>query len=60
MLKRGTKKKAHIKDYYSLDLLKEKSQSPITLAEILEMVWINADVPDDFEEYCEIRFEDPR
>ena len=23
------------------------------------MVKINADVPDDFEEYCEIRFEDP-
>jgi len=23
------------------------------------MVRINADVPDDFEEYCELRFEDP-
>ena len=23
------------------------------------MIRINADVPDDFEEYCEIRFEDP-
>jgi hypothetical protein len=28
-------------------------KSPITLAEILEMVRINADVPNDFEEYCE-------
>ena len=59
ILKRGTKNKAHIKDYYSLKLLKEKLQSPITLAEVLEMVWINADVPDDFEEYCEIRLKDP-
>ena len=59
ILRRGTKKKAHIKDYYSLHLLKEKSQPPLTLAEILEMVRINADVPDDFEEYCEIHFKEP-
>jgi hypothetical protein len=32
---------------------------PITLVEILEIIRINADVPDDFEEYCEIRFQDP-
>ena len=59
ILKRGTKNKAHLKDYYSLELLNEKFQSPSTLAEILEMIRINADVPDDFEEYCEIHFKDP-
>jgi len=60
ILKKGTKYKAHIKDYYSLELLNKKLQSsPITLAEILEMIRINADVPDDFEEYCEMRFQDP-
>lgn len=59
ILKRGTKYKAHIKDYYSLELLNKKLKSPITLAEILEMVRINADVPDDFEEYCEMHFKDP-
>ncbi len=35
------------------------SYFPLTLSEILDMIRINADVPDDFEEYCEIRFEDP-
>lgn len=59
ILRKGTYNRAHIKDYYSLELLKEKSQSPISLAEILEMVRINADVSDDFEEYCEMRFQDP-
>ena len=59
ILKKGTKKKAHIKDYHSLELLNEKFQSPITVSEILEMVRINADIPDDFEEYCEMHFKDP-
>lgn len=59
ILRKGTKKKAHIKEYYSIKLLKKKSKSPLTLAEIFEMVRLTADVPDDFEEYCEIHFEDP-
>lgn len=59
ILKRDTKYKVHIKDYYSIKMLNEKLQSPITLAEILEMIRINSKVPDDFEEYCEIRFRDP-
>jgi predicted transcriptional regulator len=57
ILQKETKNNAHIKDYYSLELLTKKSQSPITLIEILEMVRINADVPDDFEEYCEMQIE---
>ncbi|MGI9010183.1 MAG: hypothetical protein ACR2F1_03230 [Nitrososphaeraceae archaeon] len=63
IIRKGTKKKAHIKQYYPLKLLKKKTKllsSPhLTLAEIFDMVRINADVPDDFEEYCELRFEDP-
>ena len=62
ILRRGTKKKAHIKEYYPLHILKFTSSSsshPLTLSEILNMIQINADVPDDFEEYCEIRNEDP-
>ena len=54
--KRYKEKRAHIKDYYSIELLKEKLQSPITLTQILEMIMINTDVSDDFEEYCEMRF----
>ncbi|HEY6589255.1 MAG TPA: hypothetical protein VIY98_13260, partial [Nitrososphaeraceae archaeon] len=44
-----------------LSLLNKKSNSssPLSLSEILEMVRMNADVPDDFEEYCESWFRDP-
>ena len=63
ILRRGTKKRAHIKQYYSLHMLDNKSNlslySPPTLSEILDMIRINTDVTDDFEEYCESRFEDP-
>lgn len=63
ILRRGTKKRAHIKQYYSLPMLKKftlsSSSHPLTLSEILNMIQMNADVPDDFEEYCEIRLEDP-
>jgi hypothetical protein len=63
ILRRGTKKKAHIKEYYPLHMLKFTSSSsfsyPLTLSEILNMIQMNADVPDDFEEYCEIRLVDP-
>jgi len=63
ILKRGTKKRAHIKQYYSLDSLQEKKFNepihPISLEQILWMIRINADVPDDFEEYCEIHLTDP-
>ena len=58
ILRRGTKKKIHVKQYYHLSLLNKKSNSssPLSLSEILEMVRMNADVPDDFEEYCESWF----
>ena len=62
ILRRGTHKKAHIKEYYSIELLDEKSKlssSPLTLSNILNMIKLNADVPDDFEEYCEIYCKDP-
>ena len=61
ILRRGTKKKAHIKQYYPLHMLKKftsSSSHPLTLSEILNMIQMNADVPDDFEEYCEIRLVD--
>ncbi len=58
IMRKGTKKKAHIK-YYPLVSLKKISKSPLTLAEIFVTVRLIADIPDDFEEYCEIRFEDP-
>ena len=63
ILRRGTKKKAHIKEYNPLRMLKKftssSSSHPLTLSEILNMIQMNADVPDDFEEYCEIRLVDP-
>lgn len=63
ILKRKTKKRAHIKQYFPLEFLNEKkfngSIPPLSLVEILDMIRINADVPDDFEEYCEIHFKDP-
>ena len=62
ILRRGTKKKAHIKQYYPLHMLKKFNSSiasNLTISKILDMIRINADVPDDFEEYCEIRFGDP-
>jgi hypothetical protein len=35
------------------------SYSQLTLSEILDILRINADVPDDFEEYSEMHLEDP-
>ena len=59
--RRGTKKRAHIKEYYPLKLLKEErfKTIPLSLKDILDMIRLNADVPDDFEEYCEISFLNP-
>ena len=61
VIRRGTKKKVHIKQYYSIKLLKKKTKllSSLTLAQIFEMIRITTDVPDDFEEYCEMWFRDP-
>ena len=61
ILKRGTKKKAHIKEYYPLHILDKKDflLSHLTLSKILDMIRLNADVPDDFEEYCELHLKDP-
>src|SRR5215211_8836234 len=55
--KKGTKNKAHIKEYYPLNLL-NKRLSP-TLEDVLSMIRLNSDVPDDFEEYCEMHLDDP-
>jgi hypothetical protein len=51
----GTKKKVRIKEYYPLKLLKEErfKTIPLSLKDILSMIRLKADVPDDFEEYCE-------
>jgi len=58
-LKRGTKKRAHIKQYYPLKLIDDDSFKtiPLSLRDILSMIRLNADVPDDFEEYCEYGLE---
>src|SRR5215203_3144229 len=58
--KKGTKKRAHIKEYYPLKLIDEErfKTIPLTLKDILSMIRLNADVPDDFEEYCAIWFRD--
>jgi len=60
ILKRGTKKRAHIKEYYPLKLIDEErfKTIPLNLRDILNMINLNADVPDDFEEYCAIWFRD--
>src|SRR5215204_6285213 len=60
ILRRGTKKKAHIKEYYPLKLIDEErfKTIPLNLRDILNMINLNADVPDDFEEYCAIWFRD--
>lgn len=61
ILRRSTKKKAHIKQYFPLHILDKKSPllSSLTLSKILDMIRLNADVPDDFEEYCELHLKDP-
>ncbi len=60
ILRRGTKKRAHIKEYYPLKLIDEEQFKtiPLTFRDILSMIRLNADVPDDFEEYCAIWFRD--
>ena len=62
--RRGTKKRAHIKLYNKLELLKkEKRESKKTIIPSLGKIlcWIRyyANVPEDFEEYCEISWRDP-
>jgi hypothetical protein len=61
ILRRGTKKRAHIKLYNKMELLKkeEKSKPIPRFIEILNRIRLYANVPDDFEEYCEITFRDP-
>ena len=39
-------------------LRKIQIQLPLNLRDILDMIRLNADVPDDFEEYCAIRLVD--
>src|SRR5688500_17220334 len=57
--RRGTKKRAHIKLYNRLELLKKEegeSKKTILLLSLgIILCWIRtyANVPDDFEEYCE-------
>ena len=61
MWRRGTKKRAHIKQYNTLESLKkEKSKTKLPgIRDILNRIRIYSDVPDDFEEYCEISFRYP-
>ena len=59
--RRGTKKRALIKLYNKMELLnKEEKSKPIPrFSKILNRIRLYANVPDDFEEYCEITFRDP-
>ena len=61
--RRGTKKRAHIKLYNKLELLKKEGESKTillpSLAEILGRIRFYANVPEDFEEYCEKSYRDP-
>ena len=61
IIRRGTKKRAHIKEYNTLESLKkEKSKTALpSIRNILNRTRVYANVPDDFEEYCEISFRDP-
>src|SRR5215207_6487636 len=43
--RRGTKNKAHIKQYYPLKILNKRL--PPTLEDVLSMIRLNSDVPDD-------------
>ena len=60
ILRRDTKKRAHIKEYYPLKLIDDErfKTIPLTLKDVLDMIRLNAEVPDDFEEYCAINFRD--
>ncbi len=55
--RKGTKNKAHIKQYYPLKILDKRL--PPTLEDVLTMIRLNSDVPEDFEEYCEMHLNDP-
>ena len=62
--RRGPKKRAHIKLYNRLELLKKQGESKKTillpsLAKILGRIRHYANVPEDFEEYCEESYRDP-
>ena len=61
--RRGTKKRAHIKRYNKLELLKKEGESKTTLllslSKILGRIRFYANVPEDFEEYCEKSYRDP-
>ena len=61
--RRGTKKRAHIKLYNRLELIKKEGESKtillLSLGEILCWMRYYANVPEDFEEYCEISYRDP-
>lgn len=59
ILKRGTHSKAHIKDYYPIEMLQKNVLGPDPLSKVLGIIIINADASDDFEEYCEWRLLDP-
>jgi hypothetical protein len=60
--RRGTQKRAHIKQYNTLESLKKEEKSKTKLPGIryiLNRIRVYANVPDDFEEYCEISLRDP-
>jgi hypothetical protein len=63
--RRGTKKRAHIKLYNRLELLKKQEEQKESktiepsFRDILNRIRVYADVPEDFEEYCEISYRDP-
>src|SRR5215216_5384401 len=57
VIKKGTRNKAHIKEYYPLNFINKRP--PPTLEDVVAMIRLNSDVPDDFEEYCEMHLDNP-
>ena len=49
--------KVHLKQYFRKGSLIYKHG--LSLSDVLEMIVINSDISDDFEEYCETHFQDP-
>ena len=56
--KKGTKKRALIKRYYDKKM-NINTEDEVSLSDILISIRMQADIPDDFEEYCEMISLDP-
>ena len=59
ILKKSTKNKVHLKLYFPITEIDEKTKSTFNLSEILKILRLIVDVPNDFEEYCEMHLREP-